>query len=180
MPALRANRAVVTEVFHDLSHQITEIALAFARRYHVDREEAIAEAYYQFLRAYHSYDPTRGTSIQQRLGGILPYRLLDKLEQERRQSPVVKRVALYDYPSKAATTFHTGELRECLSADARIVMDLILDSPLELSQKIRDDSRTDSIRRHVRQWCRDHMGWSYRRYQIAIESIRREMNQETT
>lgn len=136
--ALRANRTVVTDVYEDLREMIAYDARKFARQYRRCPEECLARANLIFLESYHSYEPRLGR-LEPRVRRLVWNRLIDWVRSEgsygRRVTAETDYISsgerLPDPPANTRQFDRAGFWAE-LSADAKLVARLVLESPAEI------------------------------------------------
>lgn len=126
IPAARAARPAVADVFDDVRPDIDAVATRFARRYRTDPDDAKAAAYYYFLEAYHGYDPA-GSPIRARIVFVVRARLYDEYRND-----VIRRsrckLSGDDVLEAAADRWKRSDAR----AEAADVLDMVRAAPAEL------------------------------------------------
>lgn len=170
------SRAAMSDVYEDQSACVERVARRFARKYHRDPEETIAEANYHFVEAVRTFDGSTGTTVGQRIGFLIERRLLDTLRMELDDQALLKRV---DMPLELATSgttaeFDADEFKSDLSDDARAVVELILETPQELFDQLRSDKKPSpaSVRRCLGRYLKNSLGWAASQVREAFNELR--------
>lgn len=174
-------REAITEVYADYAECVARIAANFARRYHTDPDETHAWAVLHFLEAYHAHDPRGTVPLASRVSVTVWGRLMDALRTElirnrgripfmydEVQNPALP--AVYD-----PVPFETEEFMASVSEDAEVVLRLLLgDSPPAFDARLRADPRpgTGAVRRCLRAYLTDDVGWTPGRVAAAFAEIR--------
>ena len=170
-----ATRAACAEVYDDLKPLVEAIARRHARKYGCDPDETLAAANLHFLEAYNSFDPTSATSIEQRVQFIVERRLFDEVRAESRKSDLLKRadVDLGMLGNASPSQFDRDEFEAVLSDDARAVLGLLLDTPADLLSVIKSARKPgpSSVRKSLRRYCRDVLGWAAVRIADAFDEM---------
>lgn len=171
----RASRAAVTDVYNDLRPLIEQIARSFAYKYRRDYDETFADANSHFLEAYHGYDPDQDTTLEQRVQYIVERRLFDSVRVDAERSELLTRVDA-DVGIMGAThpePYERRLLTSCLTADARAVVELLLDTPADLLAIMQSDPNPGpaSVRRCLRRYLRNTLGWAASKVAEVFDEI---------
>jgi hypothetical protein len=136
---------------------------AFARRHHVDPEEAVAEAYYHGARVAAHHCPERG-SFDRYLHFVIHRHLCEWLDREVRQPP---------RPPPRPPGFPLGTFLAELSQDATVVVRLVLYGPGFLAAGDRP-GLSGAYGKKVRQALRSYLeglGWPRHRVSSAFTEV---------
>jgi hypothetical protein len=112
----------ITLSYEDLRSEIHTLAEKFSAKYNLDPDEARAEADFQFVTAYRSYDPERG-SLVQRVRFFVIQGLKDWVSQRVQSGRRYEDLALERVPAPEESRL--SALVADLSDDARTVMHLV-------------------------------------------------------
>lgn len=172
----RGTRAALEAVYEDLAPDIEAAARRHAAKYNDDPDESLSDAQLVFLEAYHSHDPSK-SDFGQRLGYLLPLRLLERARGYAKRNRALERVVadLDALPTTPAPVdgYSVPALAQRVSAEARTVLELLFAGPPELDAVIRADPNPTSarIRGHVQAHLRDTLGWTEQAIRAAFAEI---------
>lgn len=173
----RAPRQVVEDVYEDLAPLVRRIAARFARKYNQHLDDTLASANLYFLEAYHTFDPSRGTCLEQRVQYYVWHRLLDQVRTEAERNAAVPRVFDVVFESVPdgrgpAAGFDRAAVEGAVGWDAKEVLKLVLDTPADLLSAMKADTRPGGVRRALDRYLSVNLGWDRRRAAAAFGEIR--------
>ena len=159
LPCAEMHFAMMSEV-HSLANQFCRKHSSFRK------DEALSVVDMAFIESFQSYDPDKGASFSTWFHWIAQKRLLTLLEKEIETISI--EVDVVDPCSS-----HFLDFVDELSEDARIVVELVLETPKELLRLIQDKWHP---RRKTRDNLRQYLvrlGWSIDRVRESFGEIRR-------
>jgi len=187
--ATRAAKSAVSDVYDDCRGIIMQIAGRFSRSYGTDYQETLAAANLYFLEAYHTFEPDRGTLLEQRVGHYVRQRLLDAYRVQASRHAALPRLDVESLPPERTDRnsgidavagcrdpryFSLDEFGGQLSDSARTVLGLLFDSPPDLDAQIRSEREPSplKIRKHLRRYCMEQLRWAAAQVRDAFLEIR--------
>ena len=170
------NRAA-SVTFEDVHGLIRTIVYRFEERYgpYCEVQEMRAQANCIFMEAWHSYDENQ-SAFTTWLSNLIWYGLLDhrkricKLPQQESGEDVVTSAQRTNDPAR----FNLAILLGDMTADARIIAGLVVDSPESFRKALLIDSKEPSPR-SVRKGLRAYLkgiGWNVHRVNRGFQEIR--------
>jgi DNA-directed RNA polymerase specialized sigma subunit len=175
---LRASKAAVEDTYEHFAPLVKKIARRFAFEHRRDIEETEADANVAFLEAYHGFDRTRNPSFESRLYSVIRGRLLDKARLESsygRQNKLERvDVDLNKHVKKTVEEFDREGLFGSVGDDARLVLRLIFEMPLDLANAIRTQRRPNNLKvnRCLRRFLIERFGWAAKRVAESFMEIK--------
>jgi DNA-directed RNA polymerase specialized sigma24 family protein len=167
---LRGNRAAIDECYRDVYKYIRMTVRKLARIHRLDPAEALAEANLIFLKAYHTYDPSRGP-LYKRVRSMIWYGLMGEMRRRAKQwhrhptVPLGSDIAKPE-PRRAEVC---PDLYARASADVRTLLSLLVEPPPELREFVTTDAPTrQDVRRKVAEYLIG-LGWDADRVRVAFK-----------
>ena len=123
-----------SETFYDVKNLLHKIVHKFRRRYGGDYQELFSQASLYYVKAYNTFDPSRG-SFTKRIG----YNVwMDLLSEKRRQAIAVKNRPAYCWDpdwfecvaEQERRGLNVARLLGTISPDAAFVIKIVLDLPV--------------------------------------------------
>lgn len=134
-----------------------------------DHEETLSLARYYYVLARTDHDPARGP-LDKRLSYMIHTRLTDRRKAEIRHR---KRFQWHHDVSRhaAKSSFDLQALLAEISEDAREVIALVLEPPIEITTSMAEKANVTTKRNALKSLLRD-MGWSITRIGEVFQEIR--------
>lgn len=164
---------LMTESFLDVELLIKHTANKFVARYGGEVDEAIAHGNLMFVEAYDSWDRSRG-KFTQWLYFLMWRTLLEQVRRQTMRNARHKRVKFDEDGLCTESRAHwLGDLLDGLSEDARTIVSMVLDTPMDLKialaqRSVDSKQNTKGAFREVLQ----DMGWSKDQVYKAFDEIR--------
>ena len=169
---------VITETYHSFERLIYDTVGRFVRRFGGDFEEYVAEANRVFMVAYNAHDAARGkfstllvNSIWNRLTNV-------SIAEARRRSRYNTtldadedgRTAAVAVDDQARFGLENWDISE-FSDDAREIVDVVLNTPIDLKEIIDEKGGRPPAWRNSLQEYFSGMGWTHRRIADAFREV---------
>lgn len=172
MPAgPRLQHQITNTTYEDLSHLVFQVTHGFARRYNIPFRDLVSEAHIIYVEQVERYDKTRGTALSSWVYTKVWFGLMSYVRRGFKRPPHVE---LEEAPEPATPPdLFLHDLRDELSADARTVVSLLLDSGRDFSLLCKwNRARTrTSMLKTLREHLED-IGWSAEQIGEAFDEIR--------
>ena len=172
----------ISDTYDDVERLILSTCHRFQRRFGGDFDDLASEANFAFLRAYETFDESKGFEFSTYLVTVIWNRLTDLSYYEDRRKGI--RGMSIDCENeegnrysgliedKSVAKFAREEFYEHLSADAQMVARLTLDSPKEIADIAMAKGNEDrNWRSTIRNYLYD-LGWSAGRIAESFNEIR--------
>lgn len=175
-PTLR--KEILTETFKDMEGLIVDAAWKFWRTYGGDIDDLIAQSNLIFIDAFDTYDSSKGAKLTTWVTLKVKYGLLSYMRGGNVYGTT--HVSIDDdfadtYP-ESNKNFSVMEMLDDLEQDARIVLQLFLETPREILSSILNNSkRVDSTQAAIRNRLQNRlrqMEWTTCRIKTAFEQIK--------
>lgn len=156
------------ETYRDIENMIHQLCWMAYRRWGGDIEEYESAANEAFAKAYNNFDPNNGTRFITYANRAIQNALFDHHDDEIKYSQRYGR----EIDETTSTRYHSrvDQILSNISQDARVIVQLILDTPEELkgllSKRHPDDSRR-IIWTHLQK-----LGWSMARVVQSFEEVK--------
>lgn len=162
-----------TETYQDVQRLLYKLAHKAARRYQLPFEDMLSEAHRCFMLAFGKYDGSRGASFVTYVYFVVHHQLATSAQKEsphRNHLEVKEEICGTVDPEGS----FVGDLIASLDSDARMVVELLLRPPEELSRSHGDVgvSRPHHLLSSLRAWLQSHEGWSKERTDVAVDEVR--------
>lgn len=171
----------ITTTYEDVEHLIRHTVRRFMRRYPCagDFDDLVADANTIFMRAYRTYDEDNGKFTNWL--GFLIYKIL--LEGVRRKAMRGARMKM-EYAemdlvgAMPKERFDLDEYAHGLSEDAKTVMRLTIDAPMEVLLSITQRGRQSpvAVKASLREYLKD-LGWASSRVTESFSEITKALSQ---
>lgn len=164
----------ITETFDDVQNLMFQYAHKFHKQYGGDWDEWVSEGQEIFMKAYTRYEPTKGSFVTW-FAFFLQKLFMEKVRRQTmrnvRHRKVDMDLYLYVKPRKA---FDLEELGRDLSDDARMVVQLMLETPNDLKLCFAEQKKNirfrDRILNGLIQFLSD-IGWQQDRVFDAFDEV---------
>lgn len=167
------------ETYFDVSDMLDATTKKFMRRFNRfpdQYEELRADANTYYLEAYRSFRSDGGLSFRRWVFKRVWFGLLDSIRKEAFRAARLKKNPLPDENELPThqQKFSLLELLDELSEDARTIVELVLDPPLDVRLHVECRRQKKTTRNNVvasfREYLRD-LGWSARRIADSFDEI---------
>ena len=167
--------AACAETYHDVEKMLFKLSHEYAARYYVPFEEVISEARIHFMKAYHWYHTRHKSKAKFSSFAyfIVANQLTTYFRNQYRHRTVEYHETMQDTEETVLPYPFRAELDSELTADARDVVRLILDTPEELRavMKWRRVRTQHGFLQGLQEHLKD-LGWDYYRIQETFEELR--------
>lgn len=160
----------IGETYIEVEKLIYHTVNKFVARFGGDTEEYVAEANLVYMRVYEAYDPAKG-AFSTLLVTSINNRLMDMSQSAYRKSKVHSSIDEHEIqPVDRHHDFRIGEFLEDLTADARMVVDLVLhDSPVS-DAAAGKGGEIRNWQSSIREYLRG-LGWSARKIGSVFSEV---------
>jgi hypothetical protein len=165
------------DTYKDVDDLVGRFVWDFHLNTGIELEECRSEGLEGYVEAYHSYQPGRG-EFTTWVGVKVRSRLLDLARRLRREGRRLKGAvdAAEVAVAKAVPDFRLDEFVEELSEDARTVVSMVFDTPIDVKVVMYrlggDQDTPQTYRGAIREVLRD-LGWTRKRIKESFQEIRR-------
>ncbi len=186
---LLASDKAILDTYSDCEKNVSEQLRRIRRVDYQNRHannDLEQEAWVGFLEAYHSYDPERGQGLDRRVSFVVWFKLLKLVNKEdRKHGRTFSNAGQENNANGDGDTAALDNIagRECgagdstfaelldeLTSDGRTLVNLVLDTPGELVELIRESSSRATLR-CVKEYVQE-IGWTINRFRKAVTNVR--------
>ena len=175
MALTKLARASAQEAYLDTSHVLDKVVAAHTRRYGGDAEEYRSAADEWWMKAFERYDPALRDSFE---AWVRTKAAMGMMEHHRREYVrnnlrPRKHRDLTNHPTAVPPEFDLDEFLEGLSEDAKMVVLLVLDTPIDVRLNLaqRGGDEPKNYRAALREFLGD-LGWSFARVMASFREIK--------
>ena len=162
------------EAYEQVKNLIYDTVWKFKRRYGGDFEELLSDANYHFIEAWNDYDPDYGTKLSTFVRNAIWFNLIDQLRRKatRDRHIMVSSVTIENQGYTQTRNDPIGDLADELTEDAKTVLELVLNSPAEISAAIwTKGGQPRNFRSCIRTYLQ-RLGWTAARVTESFDEIR--------
>jgi len=165
----RLEKDVLTETYKDMEKLVCKIAWRFAKTYNADFEEVQAETNLIFINAMKTYDKEKG-ALSTHLTHQITRRLQTYFKQQWKQQNQIPTINVdlvcIETPSSDFTLI---DIIDEVGEDARTLIDLVLETPVDFMNAIRPNRR--NLRASMKRHSTKILGWTKRHYKETFEEV---------
>lgn len=174
----RLRKEVLAETYKDMQKFIAASAWDFWESYGGDFDDLIAQANLIFIDAFDKYDPSRGAKLSTWIAFKIRVGLCEYMRNgnvyETPHIPIDDKFA-ETYPA-SNDNFSVLEFLDEMEQDARIVLQLFLETPRDVMENILNSrKKTNHVQSAMRKRLQNRLrqiGWTMRRTREAFEQIK--------
>ncbi len=174
MPSTKIESATITDTLDNVRKMLDKLAWNYCDHSKQDFEDYQSVANLAYMKAYHSFDPTKGASFITWTWHCANGYLKRHRSKMAKQYANEKQATIKREPIQKPRYFYDRVMAE-LSEDARLVLRLIAESPKELVHCFRYAKRSPRKARHMIRLRMQDEGWKPARVVDAFDEIREVM-----
>lgn len=166
-----------TETYENVENLLNHFVWKFVAKYGGDFDELKSEANVAYMRAYHSFKNGEGCKFSSYVGTCVYRHLLD-LSSKKMRGPRLRSLTDKEgYQRDVADDVNDCSYLEELSADARQLVKLVIDTPEDLKEAIvGKGGQPRNYRSAIKMYAYSYLKWEWDRVLAACEEVKVALN----
>jgi len=172
---LRKKKPRADQMLAEVQDLAYRLAWDAAAQYNWPFDECLREAYWQFMKAYRYYDPAKGTKFSTFYSMIYKWQIKSRIKEMGKRHARLPQIEFKENLRGVLKLKAPADRSPCLdavgdlSADAREIVQLLVETPEELLKGVLEPHW---LFNQVKKYLINHKGYSKERFLEATEEIR--------